>query len=239
MSGLCLGIQLKRAGVHSFTILEKSNDIGGTWLENTYPGAGCDIPAFLYSFSFAPKLDWTRKFALQPEILAYFRDCADRFGIRRHIEFGTSVKKACFDEGDSVWRIQTDRGDIRTADVFVSAVGQLNRPKIPAIEGLDSFRGEAFHSARWNHDVILDGRDVAVIGTGASAIQLLPHITQIARKKTGSFLDWCHRSRRSLVLAIVPILGLFEIQLSLAFSISSVLPKENGIRDATIVALMH
>ena len=182
MSGLCLAIQLQRAGIHSYTILEKSQDLGGTWLENSYPGAGCDIPAHVYSFSFAPKWDWRRKYAEQRDILDYFRECADRFEVRGNIEFGTSVMDAHFDEEQGVWQIRTDGGEVRTADILVSAVGQLNRPHVPEFDGLATFRGVTFHSARWNHDFQLDGRDVAVIGNAASAIQFLPHVARAARK---------------------------------------------------------
>lgn len=182
ISGLCIAIKLKQAGIGSFTILEKSDDVGGTWLDNSYPGCGCDVPSMLYSFSFAPKHDWSRKYAPQSEILEYFRDCADRFQIREHIQFGTAVASAKFDEEKSVWRIETDQGDELEADVFVSAVGQLSRPSIPEIEGLDSFDGEAFHTARWNHDFDVTGQDIAVIGNGASAIQLVPKVAEQANK---------------------------------------------------------
>ena len=176
MSGICLAVQLKRAGITSFRIVEELADVGGTWLQNTYPGAACDIPAFLYSYSFAPNYGWSHKFAPQSEILDYFRDCADRFDIRSHIEFGVSVTRAVFDEQALLWRVTDSTGCERTASVFVSAVGQLNRPNIPALDGLESFQGRVFHSARWQHDCELRGRRVGVIGVGASAIQLIPKI---------------------------------------------------------------
>jgi cation diffusion facilitator CzcD-associated flavoprotein CzcO len=180
LSGLCLAIRLKQAGIDSFTILEESDAVGGTWLKNTYPNAGCDIPSYLYSYSFAPKYDWTRKYARQPEILAYIQECAERFGIADHIEFGTSVASARFEQDRSIWHIHTGAGDIRTADFFVSAVGQLNRPNIPQIDGLDGFEGPMFHSAKWDHDCNLAGQRVAVIGTGASATQFLPGVAEQA-----------------------------------------------------------
>jgi cation diffusion facilitator CzcD-associated flavoprotein CzcO len=176
MSGICLAVQLKRAGITSFKIVEELPDVGGTWLQNTYPGAACDIPAFLYSYSFAPNYDWSHKFAPQSEILDYFTNCVDKFDIRSHIEFGVSIARAEFDEESLLWRVTDSKGCERTANVFVSAVGQLNRPNIPDIEGLQSFQGRAFHSARWRHDCDLRGRRVGVIGVGASAIQLIPKI---------------------------------------------------------------
>ncbi len=182
ISGLCLAIKLKRAGIESFQILEKSNDVGGTWLDNTYPGCACDVPSVLYSYSFAPKHDWSRRYPPQSEILEYFRQCADRFDVRRYIRFGTAVTSAHFDETESVWRIRTDDGEELVAEVFVCAVGQLSRPKIPELAGLDSFRGEAFHSARWNHDFDVSGRKIAVVGNGASAIQIIPQLARMARK---------------------------------------------------------
>jgi len=181
ISGLCLAIRLKRAGFSDITLLEKSHDVGGTWLDNTYPGCCCDVPSILYCYSFALKPDWSRKFAPQPEILKYFRDCADRFGIRSHIRFGTAVSSAQFDSATSTWQIRTEQGDELTADVFVSAVGQLSLPKTPAIEGLESFRGASFHTARWNHQFDPAGRDIAVVGNGASAIQIIPQLAATAR----------------------------------------------------------
>lgn len=182
ISGLCMAIKLKKAGINSFTILEKSNDVGGTWLDNTYPGCACDVPAILYSFSFAPKHDWSRKYPPQAEILDYFRKCADKFQIRQHIRFGTSVASARFDDKSSVWKIQTEEGDELEADVFVSAVGQLSRPNTPEIEGLESFEGQVFHTARWNNDFDATDQEIAVIGNGASAIQVVPKIAVKARK---------------------------------------------------------
>lgn len=182
MSGLCMGIQLKRHGIDDFVIWEKSHQVGGTWFENTYPNAGCDVPSFLYSYSFAPKYDWSQKYARQPEILSYFRDCVDRFGIADHLRFGMSVKRAWFDERQSVWHVQSESGETVSARVLVSGVGQLNLPRIPAIEGLEQFQGEQFHSARWNHDIDLSGKRVGVIGNGASAIQFLPGLAEKARE---------------------------------------------------------
>jgi cation diffusion facilitator CzcD-associated flavoprotein CzcO len=182
ISGICLAIRLQRAGMESIRILEKSNDVGGTWLDNTYPGCGCDVASILYSFSFAPKYDWSRKFAPQSEILQYFRDCADRFGVRKYIRFGTEVSKAVYDEASGVWRVRTTSGEELEADILVSAVGQLNLPKVPHLKGLDRFHGPAFHSARWDHGFDIRDRRIAIVGSGASAVQLIPKIAETARQ---------------------------------------------------------
>jgi cation diffusion facilitator CzcD-associated flavoprotein CzcO len=181
-SGLCLGIQLKRAGIHSFTIYEKSDRLGGTWRDNTYPGAACDVPAFAYCFSFEQKTDWSRKWAPQGEILAYMDHCAEKYGILPHVRFGTEIAGARFDEAAGVWRLRTTAGEEIVADVVVSGVGQLNRPAVPALPGLDRFRGERFHSARWNHAYDLRGKRVAVVGNAASAIQFIPQIAPLVRR---------------------------------------------------------
>ena len=182
--GIGMGIQLRRAGIESFTIYEKADRIGGTWRDNTYPGAACDVPSHLYSFSFAANVDWTRKFPEQPEILAYLEDCVDRFDIRDHIQFGADLAEATFDEDAATWRLLFVDGTTIEADVLVAATGQLNRPHVPDIAGLDDFAGHEFHSARWDHDHDLTDRDVAVIGVGASAIQFVPEIAKQARSVT-------------------------------------------------------
>ncbi|MDD3765274.1 MAG: NAD(P)/FAD-dependent oxidoreductase [Nevskiales bacterium] len=174
--GLGMAIRLKQAGNDSFAILEKEQDVGGCWRDNTYPGAACDVPSHLYSFSFEPKTDWSRKYAPQPEIHAYLRGCADKYGLNEHIHFGTEVDSAEFDQARGIWVVRTKNRKRFEAQTVVSACGQLNRPAYPNIAGLDRFQGEQFHSARWNHDVDLSGKTVAVIGTGASAIQFVPQI---------------------------------------------------------------
>ncbi len=184
MSGLCLAIQLKKSGIESFQIFEKSSDVGGTWLDNHYPNSGCDIPSHLYSFSFDRRHDWSQKYARQPEILKYFQTCADKFGIRPFIQFDTSIEEALFDEDENVWRVTTSDGKTHEADIFVSAVGQLNRPKIPKLEGLDQFQGESWHSARWDNNFDPIGKEIAVIGNGASAIQFLPGLAERAKSVT-------------------------------------------------------
>lgn len=181
LSGLCMAIQLKRAGIHSFTLIEKSTEVAGTWFDNSYPGCGCDVPAMLYSFSFAKKYDWTRKYALQPELLDYFRQCADRFGVRSHIRFGEVVESAEFSEETAQWRIKLRGGELLAADIFISAVGQLSRPKIPDLPGRETFAGPQFHTAQWDHAFDPTDRNIAVIGSGASAIQVIPELAKVAR----------------------------------------------------------
>lgn len=183
-SGLCLGIQLAKAGITSFTILEKDDRLGGTWRDNTYPGAACDVPSFAYCFSFEQKTDWTRKWAHQDEILGYMEHCASKYGLMPHIRFGCEVAAAKFDADRGVWQVRTRTGEELEAEVLVSGVGQLHRPYTPAIPGLDSFAGEQFHSARWNHGVDLGGKRVGVIGNAASAIQFVPEIASRVRQLT-------------------------------------------------------
>jgi cation diffusion facilitator CzcD-associated flavoprotein CzcO len=173
--GLGAGIRLREAGRTDFVILEGASSVGGTWRDNTYPGCACDVPSHLYSFSFAPNPDWSHSFSRQPEIWSYLEQVTDRYRVRDHIRFGAAVTEARWDGGQARWRIRTTRGDL-TADVLISAAGPLSEPAIPGIPGLADFPGEVFHSARWNHSFGLDGKRVAVVGTGASAIQLLPEI---------------------------------------------------------------
>lgn len=175
--GIGMAIRLGMAGVRDVVILEKAGELGGTWRDNTYPGAACDIPSHLYSFSFEPKTDWTRRFPPQPEILDYLRHCARKYGVLEKIRFGTEVTEARFDEDAALWRISTTGGELE-ARVLVSASGQLNRPALPDIAGRDTFAGPSFHSARWDHGVDLRGRRVALVGTGASAIQIVPELAR-------------------------------------------------------------
>jgi cation diffusion facilitator CzcD-associated flavoprotein CzcO/acetyl esterase/lipase len=174
--GIGMGITLKRAGIESFTLIEKEDRVGGVWRDNTYPGATCDVPSHLYSFSFEPNPDWSARFSPQPEILSYLERCVERHRLGPHLRLGEEVTRADFDEGAGVWHIELSSSEEVEADVLVSACGQLSRPAIPKIEGLDRFRGPLFHSARWDHQVELAGKRVAVIGTGASTIQIVPGI---------------------------------------------------------------
>ena len=174
-SGLGMAIRLRQEGEDDFVLLERAAEIGGTWRDNTYPGCRCDVPSHLYSFSFAPNPNWSSTFSPQSEILDYLKDCAERHGVMPHIRFDTELERASWDEGEQLWRIETSK-EAMTADVLIAAQGPLSDPSMPAVPGLDSFEGRAFHSAQWDHDHDLTGERVAVIGTGASAIQFVPEI---------------------------------------------------------------
>ena len=173
--GLGTAIRLKQQGVEDFVVLERAADVGGTWHANTYPGCQCDVPSNLYSFSFAPNPAWSQTFALQPEIGSYLKRVADDFDVRPHVRTHTEVREAAWDEQSRRWRIETSRGPL-TARVVVAGMGGLSEPSIPSIPGAETFAGPAFHTARWDHDADLTGKRVAVIGTGASAVQVVPRI---------------------------------------------------------------
>jgi cation diffusion facilitator CzcD-associated flavoprotein CzcO len=179
-AGLGAAIRLKQAGITDFTVLERGNDVGGTWNFNTYPGCQCDIPSHLYSFSFAPNPNWSRTYSLQPEIWEYLRRCSREHDIDRHVRLRCEVVAAHWDEEAELWRIQTSDPDGAehelTAEVLVAGAGPLNEPKLPDIPGIEDFQGTIFHSAQWNHAHSLQGERVAVIGTGASSIQFVPHL---------------------------------------------------------------
>jgi cation diffusion facilitator CzcD-associated flavoprotein CzcO len=179
--GLGTAIRLKQRGMDDFVVLERAGDVGGTWRDNTYPGCACDVQSHLYSFSFAPNPEWTRSFSPQPEIQAYLQRCARDFGILPHVRFHTEVQDAAWDEDARRWRIRTAAGPV-TAQVLVMATGALSDPVIPHLPGLDGFRGRAFHSAQWDHGYDLRGKRVAVIGTGASAIQFIPEIQPLVAR---------------------------------------------------------
>jgi cation diffusion facilitator CzcD-associated flavoprotein CzcO len=176
--GIGIAIRLKQAGIEDFVIWERDADVGGTWWANTYPGCQCDIPSHLYSFSFAPNPEWTRTYPLQPELKRYLREVTERFEIDEHVHFGCEVTAAKWDERDGVWRVETAGGTF-TIELLIAAPGFLSEPATPALPGLDEFEGTSFHTARWNHDHDLAGRRVAVIGTGASAIQVVPQVQPI------------------------------------------------------------
>ncbi|HSC82900.1 MAG TPA: NAD(P)/FAD-dependent oxidoreductase [Pseudomonas sp.] len=181
-AGLGLAMRLRQQGVEDFLILEKGSEPGGTWRDNTYPGAACDVPSHLYSFSFEPKTDWSRRYAPQAEIFAYVRQCISKHQLQSRIRCNSEVAEARFDEQAALWQVTTTDGACFSARALVSACGQLNRPLYPQIKGLERFAGESFHSARWRHDIDLSGKRVAVIGTGASAIQFVPQIvSRVAR----------------------------------------------------------
>jgi len=173
--GLGMAIRLKQEGLEDFVVLERADDVGGVWRDNSYPGCACDVPSHLYSFSFAPNPRWSRSYSPQAEIHAYLRDCAERFGVLPHVRFRHSVEDARWDDEAGRWCLQTSEG-LFTADVFILAAGAFGEPVQPAIPGLERFQGKVMHSARWDHDYSLEGRQVAVVGTGASAIQFVPAI---------------------------------------------------------------
>jgi cation diffusion facilitator CzcD-associated flavoprotein CzcO len=174
-SGLGMAIRLTKAGIDDFVVLEKAQDVGGTWRDNTYPGCACDIQSHMYSFSFEQNPAWTRSFPSQPEIWDYLRTVTERYGLRPHIRFGQELTGAEWDEDAQLWHVRTATTEY-TAQFVVSGVGALHIPNKPKLPGLDSFAGPVFHSAEWDHGVDLRGKRVAVVGTGASAIQFVPQI---------------------------------------------------------------
>ena len=182
-AGIGAGIRLLQAGRTDFIILERAPAIGGTWRDNSYPGCTCDIPSHIYSYSFAPNPGWSHSFSRQPEILAYLRQVADRYQLPGHIRLETEVREARWDGAAMRWQVRTTRGEL-TADVLIAAGGPLSNPAIPDIPGLDTFAGQVFHSARWDHGADLAGKRVAVVGTGASAIQIVPSIQPVAQRLT-------------------------------------------------------
>jgi cation diffusion facilitator CzcD-associated flavoprotein CzcO len=180
-SGLGMASRLAHEGMRDFVVLERAEDLGGTWRDNTYPGCACDVPSNLYSFSFAPNPGWSQTFSRQPEIWEYMRAVARENGLDAHIRYGHEVTAARWDPQHQLWRIETSGGDL-TAEVLVAGAGPLSDPMMPDIEGIDSFEGAIFHSARWRHEHALAGERVAVIGTGASSIQLIPEIQPLVER---------------------------------------------------------
>ncbi|KAB0570348.1 flavin-containing monooxygenase [Pseudomonas sp. R11F] len=178
-AGLCMAIKLKEAGVTDFLIAEQAETLGGTWRDNHYPGCACDVQSHVYSFSFAPNPDWTRQFAPQPEIRAYLEHCARRYELASFLRFGMGLQRAVFDEQQQRWQLSFSNGRHINARVLISGMGGLSRPALPDIPGLDSFKGKRFHSQQWDHAYSLRGKRVAVIGTGASAIQFVPQIAPL------------------------------------------------------------
>ncbi|MDT7570949.1 MAG: hypothetical protein QOE05_1123 [Actinomycetota bacterium] len=182
-AGLGAAIRLKRDGYDDFVVLERADDLGGTWRDNTYPGCACDVQSHLYSYSFAPNPDWSRSYSGAAEIHAYLQRVATDFGVRPHLRYGAELLQATWEDDARHWQLTTSRGSL-TADVVVSGTGPLSDPLIPELPGLDTFAGRAFHSARWDHDHDLRGRRVAVVGTGASAIQFVPVVAEQAASLT-------------------------------------------------------
>ncbi|MBJ7520855.1 MAG: NAD(P)/FAD-dependent oxidoreductase, partial [Solirubrobacteraceae bacterium] len=179
--GIATAHRLKQEGTRTFVLLERAQDVGGTWRDNSYPGCACDVPSHLYSLSFALNPNWSRTYSQQPEIHAYLRDVARKEGLLGHVRFGREVQEAAWDDTAKHWRITTNAGTT-VAKAIISAAGPLTEPKLPNIPGLADFEGTLFHSARWNHDYDLTGKRVAVVGTGASSIQFIPEIQpQVAK----------------------------------------------------------
>jgi cation diffusion facilitator CzcD-associated flavoprotein CzcO len=174
-SGIGMAIKLRQEGEHDFVLLERAGEVGGTWRDNTYPGCRCDVPSHLYSFSFAPNPEWSSTFSPQPEILGYLRRCAEEHGVTPHVRLHHELLGAEWDHESRHWRLETSEGEL-TAEVLVAAQGALSEPLVPDLPGLERFEGTSFHSAHWVHDHALEGERVAVIGTGASAIQFVPEI---------------------------------------------------------------
>lgn len=182
--GICMGVKLKGAGDDEFIMLEAAGSLGGTWRDNSYPGAECDIPSALYSFSFAQNPTWDFKWAKQPQILAYQNKVADDYGLRTHMRFGQRVESCVYDGVDKRWRVETASGQVYDCAFVITAVGQLHHPNTPKIEGADTFKGKAFHSAKWDHNINLAGKRIGVIGNAASAVQFIPEIADIAGQVT-------------------------------------------------------
>jgi cation diffusion facilitator CzcD-associated flavoprotein CzcO len=180
--GIGLAARLRQAGFHSLAIFERDRGPGGTWRANSYPGLACDIPSHLYSLSFVPNREWSRRYPGRDEILAYLERIVDEFGLRERLRDETEVASACFDADARRWRLETAAGDSVEARVLVAACGQLSNPHVPAFEGLGEFRGRHWHSARWDHDFELRGKRVAVIGTGATSVQIVPELAGVAAR---------------------------------------------------------
>ena len=212
--GVGAAVMLKRAGYDDVTVFERSERVGGVWHHNTYPGAACDVPSHLYEFSFAPNPDWTRRYAPQAEIQDYLEDVARRYGVLDRIRTGTEVTAARWDEERRRWTLDTAAGP-HEADILITSCGQLSTPSVPAIPGLDSFDGPAFHTARWRHDVDLAGKRVAVIGAGCSAIQIVPAIQPVVEhvdvyQRTPGWtlpkMDFAYKERTRRLFARFPVL---------------------------------
>eukprot|EP00877_Chromochloris_zofingiensis_P012408 jgi/Chrzof1/7420/Cz02g23020.t1 len=181
-SGLGMGIQLKKAGIDSFTIFEAADDVGGTWRDNTYPGCACDIKSYLYCYSFEPNPTWSKPYPSQPEILQYLHNCVDKHQLKPHIQLNAAIVEARFDETSGIWHLSTHDGRKFQARVVIVAKGALTKPKVPALPGIDTFQGTILHSARWDPSIDLSGKRVAVVGTGASSVQMIPAIQPLVKQ---------------------------------------------------------
>ena len=173
ISGIAAAYKMNQAGYNDYVVLEKASRVGGTWRDNNYPGCGCDVPSALYSFSFSPSHKWSHLFAKQPEILSYLEEVVEKYDLGEKIEFNNELISAKWDEAQHIWHLETSKGQYQ-AKTVIFTTGPITEPALPKLKGIESFKGEMFHSARWNHDYDLTGKRVAVIGTGASAIQFIP-----------------------------------------------------------------
>lgn len=183
-SGICMGIKLLEAGFQDFIILEKEKEVGGTWYKNRYPGAACDVPSHFYCYSFAPNPGWSHVYSRQSEIKAYLSRCAREFGVQPHIRFDSSVEKICFDEEKALWQAELSGGQVFSARHIVIGSGGLNTPNIPPFEGMNVFSGPLFHTARWPENLDLSGKKILLIGSAASAVQIVPEVAKTADKVT-------------------------------------------------------
>lgn len=182
-AGLGMAAKLKESGQNDFVLLEKADEVGGTWRDNHYPGCACDVPSYLYSFSFAQNPEWSRMFSPQPEILGYLKRVTNELGLREHVRFNSELTEARWDDAAGVWQLATRSGERYTARIVISGMGGLSRPAYPqGIKGLENFKGKTFHSQDWDHSYDLKGKRIAVIGTGASAIQFVPQIQKVAER---------------------------------------------------------
>lgn len=222
--GIGAAIELRRSGLTDLRILEAAPDLGGTWYFNTYPGAACDIPSHFYSYSYEQRRDWKRLCSLQPEIHAYMHEVSAKYGIDDLITTDCAIQACNWDDDAQQWTATAADGRTFTADALILATGQLNRPKFPDIPGVDSFQGDVFHSARWEHDVPLAGKRVAVIGSGASAVQFVPEVAKVAGhldvfQRTGSWFmhRWNHPYRGWLKWAVKHVPGLQRFRRNFVF----------------------
>jgi cation diffusion facilitator CzcD-associated flavoprotein CzcO len=213
--GLAAALELKGAGIDSFTVLERAAEVGGVWQANSYPGAACDVPSVIYQFAGHLKPNWSRRFGLQGEIRDYLREVSVESGIRDHIRLRTEVLAASYDEHAGIWRVELADGETLTFDVLICATGQLSRPRLPPVSGLESFQGAHFHSSEWDHSVDLDGWRVVVVGGGASAIQVVPaiadragHLTVVQRSPSWVVAkhDWTPSALERHLIRRFPIL---------------------------------
>jgi cation diffusion facilitator CzcD-associated flavoprotein CzcO len=182
MSGMLAAIKLKEAGLNNFVMLERATSLGGTWQSNTYPGCACDVPSHLYSYSFEPNPNWTRVYPLQAEILAYFKQVADKYSLLPHMRFNCEIASAEYESATGSWRVTTRGGEHHHARTLIFGTGQLSKPSIPHFAGIETFKGKVFHSAHWEHGHDLTGKRVAVIGNGPSAVQFIPEIAPLVKQ---------------------------------------------------------